>query len=45
MKKILLSLLLFVSACQSDQNKNYQKETLIQVDTLDVVTKVKIATH
>lgn len=47
MKKLLIILFclaLFYSSCISENEQIYQKETIIQTDTLNV-EKVKIATH
>ncbi len=46
MKKLLLILLLplFFTSCFFEKEKTYQKDTNIQLDTLDV-EQVKIATH
>jgi len=46
MKKIIVILLWLplVYSCQFDKIKAYEKETVIQVDTLDF-EKIKIQTH
>lgn len=46
MKKLLLILLipLFFTSCFFEKEQTYQKDTTIQLDTLDV-EQVKIATH
>ena len=46
MKKLLLGLLCLplVYSCQSEEVNEYEEETIIQVDTLDI-EQIKIETH